>query len=675
MFLRKAKVFAIFLSFLGLISILVYPENYGESKTAYNQYPLPCYHKIKRMKKKKEIKFYDFKHTSFFFYDIEAKFREDQFKPFVVNNVFFNGKEIKKYRVLNNGQHNLLKKAFGNVPLSVIFYSNWRPYEKADIEVVGKTILGEKISLKVSQKTPSRRAQGTLFYRGFIPFGRPISVFPYFHIRATFFPKQYKPFKIEKVIVNGRHVKNYRLMDSLYYFLSFTSYGKLEGIRNTEVYNNKIDSDNGFMMDIPLTWKKGERLLLKVIGITKDGKTQILTLRSNKAPWGTNFAKKNYKYVSIIVSEKAGIKRVKEPVEISLSLKKKELVSPSNLRLVTYYRFGRDYENGKFVQIPFKVVSFEKNNNSEYSDLKIVFPVNIEAFEKRVFVLYYGKGVFNKNEEIIDFQISKKAIKTKNFNCVFSEDGTLNKIILKNGTKFEIRNRESFSGVENPFFKSEKIYNTGLLKFKDKSETYSSTCKFFYEKPYIIEEENRTIKEDGFVNYIPIDYFGLNLSGFDELLWRNIPGKIQSIDLTEKREIGGIILSLDENSRWVAFVNRKEKVMIAKILLDTKSFSCDLKSEGTYKFFNYIILKNQKIAQMRGVGYPLSKKSIFLRKGDIFTTKYALLIIKYNNLEEAKEKIEKTDRLLRNPLKAELFYPPQDGSEAYPLVYLQGGKK
>ncbi len=674
MFLRKVKVFIIFLSFLGL-GITVYPENNDGGKTIYNQYPLPYYHKIERMKKKKEIKFYDFKSISFFFYDIEAKFREDQFKPFVVNHVFFNGKEIKKYRVLNNGQHNLLKKAFGNVPLSIIFYSNWRPDKKAVVKVIGTTMSGEKISLKVSQKTPSKRAQGTLFYRGFIPFGRPIYVFPYFRIRATFFPKQYKPFKIEKVIVNGRHIKNYRLMDSLYYFLSFTSYGKLEGIRNTEVYNNKIDNDNGFMMDIPLTWEKGEKLVLKVIGITKDGKTQTLTLRSNKAPWGTNFAKDNYKYVSIIVSEKAGMKRRKEPVEILLSLKRKDLVSPSNLRLVTYYRLGHDYENGKFVQVPFKVISYKKNNNSEYVNLKIVFPVDIESFEKRVFVLYYGKGVFNKRVEINNFQISKKSIKTKNFDCLFSEDGALDKIILKNGTKFEIKNRENFSRVENSFFKSEKINNIGLLKFKDKSEAYSSTYKFFYEKPYLIEKENRIIKKEGFVNYIPIDYLGLNLSDFDELLWRDIPGKIQSIDLTEKREVGGIILSLNENSRWVAFVNRKKKVVIAKILLYTKSFSYNPKSEGMYNFFNYVILNNQKIAHMRGVGYPLSNKSIFLRKGDVFTGKYALLILKYNNLEIAKEKIEKTDMLLRNPLQAELFYPPLEDSEAYPLVYLQGGKK
>jgi hypothetical protein len=77
---------------------------------------------------------------------------------------------------------------------------------------------------------------------------------------------------------------------------------------------------------------------------------------------------------------------------------------------------------------------------------------------------------------------------------------------------------------------------------------------------------------------------------------------------------------------------------------------------------------------MRGIGYPFSKKHIFVKKDSFFKSKEAILILKYNNLKSAKKQIEKINRLLRNPLIAEIYYPPKNNSKAYPLVFLQGGE-
>ena len=664
-------------------------------------------------------------------YDIEVCFGADKVEPFTVQKVLVNNQPVEEYIVYNNAIDNLLRRANGLEDLSIHFLSNWQPNQNLNVEVIGTTPAGDSVKLSVSGQAPAKRPVSSL-----LGFQYPVFGFPYFHIHCTFSPRSYKPFTIESVMVNGKQVidtvgpnlptptgspvpEKYRILKgrlNLDHILN--TYGTPEQIRAITANDAKITTDDGFAVDFPYQWKTGEEFEVVVKGKTQAGEVQELKARG-KTRWDSVGLNGWEHYAAITVHETAGVDRSGEPVEVTLGLISKRISQPGReLRVVTQYP-----DKSGFVEVPSQILDVADWNEPELVEerdaetgkrtyrciptttVQLVFLADMEAYEKRIFLICYG----NPNATApayetalkIEGQGLRQVITNEYYRMGLSSSGALETVVVRGKPDVLLEHKVETNGAvhwnpgvyspphiwvhasdwEDPKSNIQTgpvVHRIGRYANMPLMSTVAAqvTYQFFTGQPYMLCESAMEVKEDIFVQALRNGEIVFNHAVLDEFVWKDELGEIQSLDLIDAPK--GHVLEIPADTPWVAFISREHGVGFAGINVEYNNINMygSLTSQAQPYFY---VQKGPWYYWSRGLvhpyGHPNSTRMMLVRKGSMYSETNAYLPFHLAKGSNPFAEVEKYHEILTNPLRVTEHIPQDPETPRQPVPELIMEKK
>ena len=693
--MRQKSHFEFMLIVLTLLAcIFTFPGCGPEVAETFDfRHPQPVDYPNERTSGSTEIQFSSFGYDGSFPYDLEARFGADKADCFVVEEVLANGRPVEKYRVYNNSISNFLRRVNGVENFSVRFLSRWQVNQDIAVELIGTTPAGEQVKLAVSGKAPAQRTTSSLGFQ------YPGPAFAYFHIHCTFLPESYKPFTIKSVKVNGERVPaiDLRILKG-----RKGGYGRPEQVRAMEANDGIIPDNEGFSVDFAYHWKAGDEIKVVVSGETKSGETQELTA-SGKASWDSTGLKGWEHSASLVVRETAGVDRQGEPVEVTLGLIGSRVTDPRReLRVVTRIPGHPDADSSGFVEVPSQVLNVTVWDDSEMpveidaktaerirryiptTTVQLVFLACMQSYEERVYLLCYGNPDANAPVYKTDLKVEGEGlgqtVSTARYRIGLSANSSAVETVLLRGEpdvllehKLETNGAIHWNpGVYSPpepwvhasdWEEPNLAIQTGpvvhrISRYENLPFVTHTAAQVVYQffggQPYMLCESVMEVKKDIFVQALRNAEIVFNHAVFDEFVWKDELGKIQSLDLSTTRKHPIHALEIPADTAWFAFISRKHGVGFASITIEYNNFNLYGSLSSVAQPYFYVQVGPWYYCA-RPLVYPFGhanfSRMMPVRKGSVYTEVNAYLPFHLADGPAPFAEVEKYQKILTNPLK------------------------
>jgi len=702
-------------------------------------------------------------------YDIKAYFPFEKVPECTITEVTVNGKEIENFVVFNNYIYSRFRKANGKDDLVIACMVDWN-YEKTyTVQAHGITPEGDKVNFSVSATAPKKEVEFHLpgdkyeskyirinFDKGeikdkkinsiminglpvkeyrrednsvFIPvswgtnsrydvtintdkgdvsfkilghssqmsFGYPSADFHFYYLSYTFSKDKFPAFKVETVYVNGNEVRDYEMTDD-----------------GENRYDNKVTGNYDLNMKVMCNWQKGNYYKLKVEGTDEDNNPVSLEAKGY-AEGGFGYWNKDWRYyATVLVKERAGIKREKQPVHLKMALYSDRLKDPEKeIRVVELNSFIRTDRNKFYNEIPSQVYNVANWDNEDLinkteidkesgekvvrylptTTLEVAFFVDIEAYSEKIYLVFYGNPDASLPDYTTDLSISNRKIGQVIENGMYKFDlddnsGAFFSIFLKKGKNVTLEHKLETNGAvhwnpgiyspphawvhasdwKNPNF--EQI--TGAVFHMTKryaplphmeNVEVTITYVFYAGKPYVITSSITEITEEIYCKALRNGEIVFNHEQLNEFAYKTKLGAVETMKIKGSRKHPEHAIRIPYDTPWLAFINRDKKIGFGGVLMNlanTNKYGGLSDAEQPY----FYVANGPWIYFSRALNYSFGSNNpsrmIRAKKGSIYyeKTAYMPFVLGDKPSDEFKE-IENVAKKLNHPLNV-MYYLDTD---------------
>lgn len=432
-----------------------------------------------------------------------------------------------------------------------------------------------------------------------------------------------------------------------------------------------------YTIELDYAWSNNEKYQILILYRSEDSQEmKKFEIRLEAPENGGNPVKSEGFYRAYRAEELVGIEREKEICTVILTVSKK------------------DFENQEFIlmegttRVPYQILDVQESVPPERSaatypttlTYKIVFPLDMSPHQKKMLLLFKGKGETEKSGFAISGEGMGKTIKNSSLSLEFHpKNGQINIIEnIKHGIKLfneagvihwnpgvyipGIAWDHSFNWNPPPSFDEtagKYLYiNTRrgpLQKIKDVNLEIRYTLGT--DLPYFVSETKMTFKKDLGVSAIRNDEMVLYKELFDSLVYKNKTGKIIKMPLQKKRDFpDGLVHVAPDDLEWVGLVNSEKKYGFFSIRVDYANTNLAisgnwLNKPGTYF---YAPSNGKYVYWVRPLLYTWSEFTTrnlltFVPEGSVFYEKNAYIILPLNG--EYSEILDTLLKKLKNPVR------------------------
>jgi hypothetical protein len=643
-------------------------------------------------------------------YDLVAKFPKGSVPEFDVTRVAVNGAEQSAYLVLNQGVIHGRRHVHGTEDFSVFTYVGWKPGQEYRIEVEGTAVSGEPVRLAQAQTAPAERSAVKS-----LSFATPTAEDPYHHAVVTLAKEGVKPGIVQLVEVDGLRNRDARVFnEGATDTPGGESYnGAVDGEHEVRIVV-PVDWTNGSEHTIRVTLvdRNEETRTENKQVVEATGKAP-----ARGGYWNADWPHSHSLVLSEHAGIARDDEPVKAAIALfadEITAPEKEIrVVTYNPR---HPEAGPDgYVQAPFQILavntwndPAILAMEEKDAVTGESvqrfdattTVELVFLADVAPHESRVYQVLYG----NPNAPAPDFSSALKVssgeglsqtIENGHYRYVTTPgSGAVDTItILGEGEPVLLEHHVETNGAIhwNPEFyspptpwvhasdwgtdaidpqtKETKRYpspefsqHSGPVLHRterfaplpeQEHATVSITYEFFSNQPYTLMSSLEEVKGDHFVQALRNNELVFNKDVFNEFVWLDPEGKVQSLDLTNSRMHPVHAIEIPAETPWMAFINRERKVGFASINLEFVIGNRYGKLESAAQ--PYIYVQNGPWFYFsRPIVYPFGGKNqtrmMPVRDGSFYYEKAAWLPFRLADGDDPFAPVEQYRKQLSNPL-------------------------
>jgi len=524
----------------------------------------------------------------------------------------------------------------------------------------------------------------------------PSPSIPYYHFKMKIDNKNQKPFRIKKIIANGKEIHHYEMRDE-----SWNKGDDKSFHFSWPVF--AIDLFGDFVYKNPcligrLDWENGQKYNIEVTYSIKGSDDEETITQEVVAPGKGGYWNTKWKYYkSIVVSEDYGLDRKNEPVEFSLVFYPDQITDISKeLRIVQIDK------NGNTKVLPsqvYNVQKYLKEDKARHGDdgklrpfywlpsvyAKVVVPISIEEKSNTVLLAFYGNPKAEKPEiksnlkvtgEGLGLTIENEFYKVK----LHPESGMLHEVTLKDKPELTLEHKLETNGAIhwnpgayspkrpwmhasdwNPPENFETISGPIMFTLHRKGHmpnmpeiALAITYKFFGNSPFILMSTALEIKKTIPLQALRNAEIVFNHKLIDKAAWQDPTSDDPIIiNLDDVPNLTEIHLPLDVS--WVSFINSKEKLGFAGIPLEYTNSSLN-NEPFDYDPYMYIT-KGPWVYWTRVLVTPYMTQNIQqiieVPEGNCYWEKWAWMPFELNSGDEF-EQLDDLQERLKHPLRIQL---------------------
>jgi hypothetical protein len=435
-------------------------------------------------------------------------------------------------------------------------------------------------------------------------YGFPTADLPFYKVKLSVGTEKAGRAKLASVKVNGVPTRDCHV------------YG---GGRPSPV--GEADFADSVRLVVRADWRNGSENMIEAEFLDEGGERHSASCVSRAPEWGGYWNAEWPYYSASVLTEEAGIDRVREPVHLLLGYYAERLTDPEReIRVVEV-----DPLSGVTKEIPSQVygvssaVSLKTDEGQPTTTLEVAFLADVPALTSKVYLVFYGNGRAEKPLYGTDLTVGGSGLGvTVDNSCYRAKthplSGQLDEFLLKQGVNVLFDHKIETNGalhwnpdlyapprvwthasdwnppthhrmITGPVFCMTKRW--GALPHYDDA-LCSITYVFYAHQPYMVMDSVIDILEPMDVRALRNGEIVINLNVADSFSWRQPDGTVRNVRFTDRPKEPRRALDIPDKSPWWAFTNLERRAALASIVLENGSA---LRSEGLARAEPYITLK------------------------------------------------------------------------------------
>ncbi len=531
---------------------------------------------------------------------------------------------------------------------------------------------------------------------GAAEFGYPQGGEPWYFIRTSFQPGsdfRGSDWKVTSVLVNGTRSRDLLLFQD-----------------GRELPAAVVNGERPFDIKVRWPWQGRKAYALELrLAEARSGKPRVLR-QSLQAPDGKGYWDPTWKnYLALVVAEENGIARTNFPVHATAGVLSRTFGSPEEIRVVLAEPAGSDVV---YSEVPSQVYDVERwadekllsaVEKDEKTGLPIIhyhptttfsvaFPVDLKAYEKATYLVFYNNPSPPKLSYISDLSVSGqglgKTIENSFYKIVLQEkSGAIHEIHEKaSGIRLEHKletngavhwnpdlyapphawyhasdwDHPPFSEVSGPVFYS--LRRAKPLPFPEGVDV-AVTYYFYAGLPYVVAETVTEIRKDFFGKALRNAEIVFNKDVFSKAAYKTLPGPVKVIDFAASRMHPDHAAVIRPDTPWVAFYDEAKGIGFASLFLDCTLANIQAGPASQQQPFIYI---------QHGPWYYMARAFVYsfgsnnqtrmlpIKAGSIYADRVAWMAFAFPKGQGFSSMLDATFETLKNPLAV------RDYIETYP---------
>ena len=416
-------------------------------------------------------------------------------------------------------------------------------------------------------------------------FSFPTPEHPYYHLNASFAIGTSKEYKVERVLFNGKRVRDFLVYNN-----------------GRRAARKTIQGQGKSALVARADWGNGSTNRLEIRAVATDEGSELHLVGTAPAPPYGGYWDPAWKhYTSAVFTESAGVRRSREPVHLTLGLYADRLTDPlKEIRVVAV-----DQETGRHTEVPSQV--YEVSTWSKQADIhcqptttcKVAFFVDVPVRSSSLYLVFYGNPSAERPTYASDLRVEGKGLGLKVENSYYratlhAKSGAIDEFFLKMGVNEKFDHHLETNGAlhwnpcvyapprtwihasdwdtppgyakeEGPIFFMTKRW--GALPHYPEVEV-SVTYLFYAYTPYVMVTTVTDVLEDITVQALRNGEIVLNHNLVREFAWKKPTGEVESVVYKELPRHPTRALEMPSNTPWLALYNRECKAAFGAINLE-----------------------------------------------------------------------------------------------------------
>lgn len=370
---------------------------------------------------------------------------------------------------------------------------------------------------------------------------------------------------------------------------------------------------------VRLDWQNGSKNQLS-LSLTKGDQAKTISLDFTAPDQGGWWDPAWQYYASVVVREQAGLARQNEPVHQLVGVYTDRLAdAQKEVRVVEL-----DAVSGSPKEIPCQV--YNESRWEEFADehcqptynFDVAFLANVQPFEHKVYLVFYGNPQAKKPDYCTDLYISGSGLEQRLGNQFYEiklqkESGSIEDIIIKQGINQTFSHKLETNGAVqwNPDIyapptpwnhisdwdpPAEYTLEAGpvfiMLKRWGPMPMYddvlcSSTYMFYAASPTIILQSTAELTQDRDVIALRNGEIVFNRELADEFAWKKTDGEVNTVRIDDLPRHPVMGLYMDFKTPWFALFNREKQAAVGVVNVELANIR---KDRGLERFdpFQYV---------------------------------------------------------------------------------------
>ncbi len=499
----------------------------------------------------------------------------------------------------------------------------------------------------------------------------PTPEHPFYHLRLYFKLDRNSEYRINKVLTNGRQVKDFF-------------------VYHNDVYQKNKTVRSGGLNEIIIRcdWKCGEDLIVQASGTSADKKQPFSLSGKITSPSYGGYWDPSWKYYAgIVCKETAGISRKGEPVHVTLALYSDRVTDPEKeLRIIAV-----DSETGAAEDIPSQVYGKSNYTCEEPGEryqsttiFEVAFLADVPANSSRVYLAFYGNSDAGDTESISDLKTTGSglglALENQFYNVRLSEkSGAIDEISVKMGLDCTFDHHletngalhwnpgiyapprpwmhasdwdppAQYSSIQGKIFTMTK--RSGTLDHYPEAEI-SITYTFYDRVPWILMSSTIEINKDIDVKALRNGEIVLNRKIAEEFAWREPGGTTGLMTITDGPRHPRQAKVLPHDTPWVCFFNRSRRCGLGMVTVDLANFRKDGGFSRTFQPYSYLHW-GPWVYYARPLVYTFISSGpgrlITVPAGNVYYEKVAFVPVRFEEVNQTYQYLEQIYTQLAKPL-------------------------
>lgn len=414
----------------------------------------------------------------------------------------------------------------------------------------------------------------------------PVPKYPYYHAKVKVVNNSNAKFYIEKLSANNRGVRDY---------LIFTG----ENFVFEPVLKPKATSTIVVRAD----WKVDDEIVVKIEAVSEDNKERVNPRGSSRTPYYGGYWDEHWKYYfSIVLTERDGIERTREPVHLTATVYADRIDDPvREIRVVKV-----DPVTGSHTEIPSQVYDIGKPYKERKDEtiqpsqtFDLAFFTDIPARSALTYLVFYGHEGAKAPGYDSDLRVEGEGfgltIENEFYRIMLHpKSGSIDEVHLKMGKNRKLEHHIETNGAVhwNPgiyspprewthasdwdppahyfkeggpiFFMTQRWGELPLYPETKLSQTYL----FYGDCPFIRVYSTLEINEDLYVQAVRNGEIVFNHDVAKEFAIRDKLGEIKHFIITKLPRFEELALTYQADTPWTAFYNSEYALGFALMTLN-----------------------------------------------------------------------------------------------------------